>query len=302
MILQAPNDSQQLAIISGRSGSGKSTALHVLEDAGYYCIDNLPAALLPALVEQTQSSPSADYSHIAVCIDARNSASDLQRFENLIEQFPANVQTEVIYLDASSEELLKRFSETRRKHPLSNRFIALKEALEAEKELLSPIANGATLTIETSQMNIYELRDIVRQRVVGDETGGMAILFESFGFKRGIPTDADIVYDVRCLPNPYWDKNLREQCGLDEGVIEFLRADPNVTDMFNDISNYLQRWLPEFQNNNRSYITVGVGCTGGQHRSVYMSERLMKYFAERFDNVQVRHRELKRAADNDSAH
>lgn len=300
--MQASDNEQQLAIISGRSGSGKSTALHVLEDAGYYCIDNLPAALLPALVEQTQASPSADYSHIAVCIDARNSVSDLKRFENLLEGFPDNIKTEVIYLDASSEELLKRFSETRRKHPLSNRYTALQEALEAEKELLSPIANGATLTIETSQMNIYELRDIVRQRVVGDEAGGMAILFESFGFKRGIPTDADIVYDIRCLPNPYWDKSLREQSGLDEGVIDFLSGDPNVTDMFNDICNYLQRWLPEFQENNRSYMTVGIGCTGGQHRSVYMSERLMRYFASRFNNVQVRHRELKRAAGNDPAH
>lgn len=292
----SPSDSQQLAIISGRSGSGKTTALHVLEDAGYYCIDNLPAGLLPALVEKTQNNESGEYDRIAVCIDARNAAADLLRFEDLIEGFPDNVHTDVIYLDANSEELLKRFSETRRKHPLSNRFTALQEALEAEKELLAPIADGATLTIETSQMNIYELRDIVRQRVVGDQTGGMAILFESFGFKRGIPTDADIVYDVRCLPNPYWSKDLRSQTGLDEGVIDFLSDQQSVNNMFTDIAGYLERWLPEFQLNNRSYITVGIGCTGGQHRSVYMSERLMSHFGGLFDNVQVRHRELKRAA------
>ncbi len=287
---------QHLAIISGRSGSGKTTALHVLEDAGYYAIDNLPAALLPALVEQTQDQALTEYDRIAVCIDARNAAADLERFEELLDSFPDDINIDVIYLDANSEELLKRFSETRRKHPLSNRFTALQEALEAEKELLAPIANGATLTIETSQMNIYELRDIVRQRVVGDETGSMAILFESFGFKRGIPTDADIVYDVRCLPNPHWHKDLRTQTGLDRDVILFLESQHSVNDMFHDICSYLQRWLPEFQVNNRSYVTIGIGCTGGQHRSVYMSERLMRHFTPRFDNVQVRHRELKRAA------
>ncbi|MEM8499496.1 MAG: RNase adapter RapZ [Pseudomonadota bacterium] len=288
---------RKLAIISGRSGSGKTTALHVLEDAGYYCIDNLPAALLPALVEQTRITKSEEYQHLAVCIDARNSAADIARFDEFIEHLPADIHAEVIYLDANGEELLKRFSETRRKHPLSDRFTALKEALEAEKELLAPIANGATLTIETSQMNIYELRDIVRQRVIGDTLGGIAILFESFGFKRGIPTDADIVYDVRCLPNPYWSKELRKFSGLDQGVIEFLEEHQSVHDMFDDIAQFLERWLPQFQANNRSYVTVGIGCTGGQHRSVYMSERLLKQFSKQFDNVQVRHRELKRIAE-----
>lgn len=288
---------RKLAIISGRSGSGKTTALHVLEDAGYYCIDNLPAALLPALVEQTKITQSEEYQHLAVCIDARNAAADIARFDEFIEHFPADIHAEIIYLDANREELLKRFSETRRKHPLSDRFTALQEALEAEKELLAPIANGATLTIETSQMNIYELRDIVRQRVVGDTLGGIAILFESFGFKRGIPTDADIVYDVRCLPNPYWSKELRKLSGLDQGVVDFLEENQSVHDMFDDIAQFLQRWLPEFQANNRSYVTVGIGCTGGQHRSVYMSERLLRRFDKQFDNVQVRHRELKRIAD-----
>ncbi|MFK7732019.1 MAG: RNase adapter RapZ [Pseudomonadales bacterium] len=289
---------RKLAIISGRSGSGKTTALHVLEDAGYYCIDNLPAALLPALVEQTKITQSEEYKHLAVCIDARNAAADIARFDEFIEHFPADIHAEIIYLDANGEELLKRFSETRRKHPLSDRFTALQEALEAEKELLAPIANGATLTIETSQMNIYELRDIVRQRVVGETLGGIAILFESFGFKRGIPTDADIVYDVRCLPNPYWSKELRKLSGLDQEVIDFLEENQTVHDMFDDIAQFLERWLPEFQANNRSYVTVGIGCTGGQHRSVYMSERLLQRFNKQFDNVQVRHRELKRIADD----
>lgn len=293
------NKSTQLAIISGRSGSGKTTALHVLEDAGYYCIDNLPAALLPALVGETLSNESSEYDYLAVCIDARNAKADLLRFSELIEEIPAHVHTEVIYLDANSDELIKRFSETRRKHPLSDRATDLREALEIEKEVLAPIANGATLTIETSQMNLYQLRDIVRQRVTGEESGQMAVLFESFGFKRGIPTDADFVFDVRCLPNPYWSKSLRGQTGLDEGVIEFLNDQLEVDEMFAEIAQYLSRWLPEFQANNRSYMTIGIGCTGGQHRSVYMSERLMRHFASVFNNVQVRHRELKRRASEE---
>ena len=212
----------QLAIISGRSGSGKSTALHVLEDAGYYCIDNLPAGLLPELVNQTLMSDTSDYHAVAVCIDARNISADLSKFAGMLHSLPEEIKTNIIYLDANGDELIKRFSETRRKHPLSNRFTALKEAVEAERELLAPIADASTLIIDTSQMNIYELRDIIKSRVVGDSADAFAILFQSFGFKRGLPNNVDIVYDVRCLPNPYWRQELRAQNGLDDEVVAFL--------------------------------------------------------------------------------
>ncbi len=283
----------RLAIISGRSGSGKTTALRELEDAGYYCIDNLPAGLLPEVLKQTLAAQSADYERLAVCIDARNASSDLKRFAEMMEEIPPEVQTEVIYLDAKRDELIKRFSETRRKHPLSSRYVALQEALEAEKELLAPIANGATLTIGTSKINIYELREIIRQRVLVDETREMAILIESFGFKRGVPGDADIVFDVRCLPNPYWSVELRGKTGLDREVETFLEEQEMVEEMYVDIRKYLEKWLPRFSESKRSYITVGIGCTGGQHRSVYLTERLLRDFSSVFDNVQVRHRELR---------
>ncbi len=282
----------QLAIISGRSGSGKSTALHVLEDAGYYCIDNLPAGLLPELVRQTLMSDAAEYHAVAVCIDARNISADLSKFAGMLHGLPEEIKTNIIYLDANSDELIKRFSETRRKHPLSNRFVALKEAIEAERELLAPIADASTLVIDTSQMNIYELRDIIKSRVVGDNSDSLAILFQSFGFKRGLPNNVDIVYDVRCLPNPYWRKDLRAQNGLDDEVIAFLDEQDDVNEMFYDLSAYLEKWFPAFEHNNRAYMTIGIGCTGGQHRSVYMSQRLKNHFADKYSNVQVRHREL----------
>lgn len=289
---KSATDPVQLAIISGRSGSGKSTALHVLEDAGYYCIDNLPAGLLPELVQQTLMSDAPEYNFVAVCIDARNVSADLSKFASLLQDLPTDVKTEVIYLDANGDELIKRFSETRRKHPLSNRFVALKEAIEAEKQLLGPIADAATLVIDTSQMNIYELRDIIKSRVVGASSDSLAILFQSFGFKRGMPNDADIVYDVRCLPNPYWRQDLRTHSGLDAEVITFLDRQDDVNDMFYDIRSYLEKWFPIFEHNSRSYMTVAIGCTGGQHRSVYMCQRLKAYFATKYHNVQVRHREL----------
>ncbi|MGI9294429.1 MAG: RNase adapter RapZ [Pseudomonadales bacterium] len=282
----------QLAIISGRSGSGKSTALHMLEDAGYYCIDNLPAGLLPELVKQSLIGEASASRSVAVSIDARNIQSDLSRFEELIFSLPANIRTEVIYLDTNSDELIKRFSETRRKHPLSNADRPLREAIEAERVLLQPIADVATLMIDTSNMNIYELRDIIKKRVIGEVGEALAILFQSFGFKRGIPHDADLVYDVRCLPNPYWEQNLRGLSGQDAEVIEYLDQYDDVNEMFLDIRNYLEKWLPSFEKNNRSYITIAIGCTGGQHRSVYMCERLNKHFALRHSNVQIRHREL----------
>lgn len=282
-----------LVIISGRSGSGKSTVLNVLEDVGYYCIDNLPLALLPELIRQTRESVSDEHKMVAVCIDARNATTDFSQFAILMAELPSDVQTDIIYLDASTPTLFKRFSETRRKHPLSNVQTALREAINKEKTLLEPIANAADLVINTSQMSVHELRAIIKKRVFRESSNAsMAILFMSFGFKRGIPIDADIVYDVRCLPNPYWVPDLRSQTGLDAAVKEFLDDQPEVIEMFEDICHYLDRWLPRFEANSRSYMTIAIGCTGGMHRSVYLSERLRSWYASRFGNVQVHHREL----------
>lgn len=281
----------RLIVISGRSGSGKSTALHVLEDAGFNCIDNLPASLLPSLVKQLEQQTTPP--NLAISIDARNTQQNLQLFPELLNQAKIpGLECEILFLDASSARLIQRFSETRRKHPLSDKATDLKEAIALEREFLDPIANCADLTIDTTNLTLHELRDLVAQRIVGNDRPGMALQFQSFGFKHGIPVDVDLVFDVRCLPNPYWKPELREFTGLDQPVEEFLGGNPDVEDMIDDLTRYLERWLPEFSANNRSYFTVAIGCTGGQHRSVYICERLFKKFRGVFPNTQSRHREL----------
>ncbi len=282
----------KLVIISGRSGSGKSTALNLLEDCGFYCIDNLPAALLPELARLTLASPSQEHRSVAVCIDARNAAEELSRFPQLLEQLPAGTNPVIVYLDAMDSALIKRFSETRRRHPLSNQERALQEAIRAEKELLEPIAHRADLLIDTSHLNLYELRDLLRKRLVERRSTEMSILFESFAFRRGVPIDADLVFDVRCLPNPYWDPELRTLSGLDDAVVRFLDDQEASQAMFNDIRQFLEHWLPRYADSDRHYLTVAIGCTGGQHRSVYLCEKLGRHFGSHHDNVQIRHREL----------
>jgi UPF0042 nucleotide-binding protein len=282
----------KLTIISGRSGSGKSTVLHILEDRGYYCIDNLPASLLPALADRI-SNGDAHLSDIAVSIDARNISADLQQAPEIISELQAReLSTEIIFLDANSQTLLKRFSESRRKHPLSNESTDLREAIDIESALLESISMMANLVIDTSSMSLHQLRDLVKNRLLESSETNMALLFESFGFKNGIPVDADLVYDVRCLPNPYWDTALRSLTGLDADVAKFLDSQDEVQEMVDDIRAYLEKWLPRYENNNRSYITVAVGCTGGQHRSVYMGEKLRRFFSSKIKNVQIRHRDL----------
>ena len=282
----------KLTIISGRSGSGKSTVLHILEDRGYYCIDNLPASLLPSLADRL-SSGATGIPNIAVSIDARNISADLEKVPSIINALEEkDLLTEIIFLDANSQTLLKRFSESRRKHPLSTESVSLKEAIDKESELLEPIALMASLSIDTSSMSLHLLRDTVKNRLVESSETGLALAFQSFGYKNGVPVDADIVYDVRCLPNPYWDTALRSLTGLDKPVIDFLDEQPEVLDMYGDIKDYLQKWLPMFEQNNRSYITVALGCTGGQHRSVYLCEKLSEDFSATISNVQARHREL----------
>ncbi len=282
----------KLTIISGRSGSGKSTVLHVLEDRGYYCIDNLPASLLSSLASRI-SSDATGIPNVAVSIDARNISADLDKFPSIINELKnKSLSTEIVFLDANSQTLLKRFSESRRKHPLSSEAIGLKEAIDKESELLEAISIMASLSIDTSNMSLHQLRDTVKNRLLDDQQTTLALLFQSFGFKNGLPVDADIVYDVRCLPNPYWDNSLRSLTGLDDAVVGFLDSQEEVQEMCSDIENFLQKWIPSFESNNRSYITVALGCTGGQHRSVYMCEKLGEIFSTQGSNVQVRHREL----------
>lgn len=285
----------KLTIVSGRSGSGKSTALHVLEDLGYYCIDNLPIGLLQPLTRKALES-GEQQRDIAVSIDARNLSADIADFENLYRQLQhPELSVEVIYLDAADSMLLQRFHATRRKHPLSTPGRSLSEAIQDEKALLEPIARLADLHIDTTERSMYELRDMVRERIVGRDEQQMALLIQSFGYKHGVPIDSDFVFDVRCLPNPFWDESLRGYTGLDAPIREYLTGHPGTTALLDDIKGFLDRWLPEFHTVNRSYMTVSIGCTGGQHRSVYMAEELTAHLRGAFSTVQVRHTELPHA-------
>ncbi|PTQ71802.1 RNase adapter RapZ [Pseudomonas sp. GV071] len=283
----------RLIIVSGRSGSGKSTALDVLEDNGFYCIDNLPAGLLPELAERSLLHTELLQPLVAVSIDARNLPSQLKRFPELLAEVRArHIQCDVLYLDADDETLLKRFSETRRRHPLTSDERSLAEAIHDESLLLSPITDLADLKIDTTHLNLYQLRDTLKLRLLNKPEPGTAFLVESFGFKRGMPVDADLVFDVRCLPNPYWKPELREHSGLDTVVAEYLQEQPDVQEMYDDIYAYLHKWLPRIAASNRSYVTVAIGCTGGHHRSVYLADRLGKELKKTLKNIQVRHRDL----------
>lgn len=288
-----------IVVISGRSGSGKSSALQLLEDIGFTCIDNLPVSLLPALISQVGQAPDAQTRLFAVGIDARNLGGDLQHFPKILASIynPSTLAT-VVYLDASDAVLIKRFSETRRKHPLTNKNVGLKEAIKAEARVLAPIAEMADVTIDTSTLTLHELRRTVKKSVSTGQSESMALMFESFGFKYGAPQDADFIFDVRSLPNPHWRPDLRDHTGLELPVVEFLQQQPEVASMFDDIAGFLHKWIPSFQHNNRSYLTVAIGCTGGRHRSVYLTERLAQFFKPKFDNVQTRHRQLIQADEN----
>lgn len=284
----------KLIIVSGRSGSGKSTALHVLEDLGFYCIDNLPIGLLFPLTQEatTQSSPGR-LGKMAVSIDARNLSDELSNFEGIYRCLQdVGVTVEIIYLDADEQSLLQRFHATRRKHPLSDDKTSLREAIVNEKRLLEPLSKLADLYVDTTGLSMYELRDMVKQRVAGRREQELALLFQSFGFKHGVPLDSDYVFDVRCLPNPYWDTTLRQFIGTDQPVIDFLEKEPLSRKMVDDLTSFLENWLPSFADSNRSYMTISIGCTGGQHRSVYICEQLGRHFSEKYSNVQVRHTEL----------
>ncbi len=279
----------KLLIVSGRSGSGKSVALRVLEDLGYYCVDNIPVNLLPALTHTVIN----DYENVAVSLDVRNLPNDPNDIVEVIDYLPNAVELSVLYLDADDSDLIRRFSETRRLHPLIKEDMALDQAIELEKKLLEPVIIRADLYINTTKLTPHQLSDLVRERILGKKSGKMVIVFESFGFKHGVPQDADYVFDARFLPNPFWDKSLKGLTGLDEPVIDFLGSEPLVTKFVWQINSFLQTWLPHLERNNRSYVTIAIGCTGGKHRSVYIAEQLAANLRKERNDIQSRHRDIK---------
>jgi UPF0042 nucleotide-binding protein len=283
----------RLVIVSGLSGSGKSVALHLLEDVGFYCIDNVPAALLGSLVSQIAATGEAIYEQLAVGVDVRSRASDFESLPLLIQQFRnQGIRCEIVFLHADEQSLLKRYAESRRPHPLSAQGVSLREAIARERELLGPIMASAELVVDTTNTSIYELRDAVRGRVGMRAEPTLSILIQSFGYKHGIPLDADFVFDLRCLPNPYWQASLRPLSGRDPQVVQFLEQHESVQRMYADISGFLEHWIPRYRDFNRNYLTVALGCTGGQHRSVYMAERITQALSRQYPNVLIRHNEL----------
>ncbi len=281
-----------LQIVSGLSGSGKTIALQVLEDMDYYCIDNMPLELLPELVEKSLKS-RLYIDRIAIGIDARTLGSDVVDFANVIKKIKgSNIKCNVMYLHAQTSILLKRFSETRRRHPLTNEQTSLEEAIERERLVLDTIRHEASQQIDTSATNVHQLRDKIKLIVSATEQPIMTLQFLSFGFKHGMPDEMDLMFDMRCLPNPHWEPDLRPLTGRDKPVVDFLDQQEPCNSMFEDIKNHVEKWLPCFEENNRTYLTIAIGCTGGQHRSVYMVERLANYFSEQRDFVIARHKEL----------
>jgi len=283
----------KLIIISGLSGSGKTIALHTLEDEDYYCVDNLPVGLLPQFVDGILSRRVKLYDTVAVGIDARSDADDIREFDSIIKSLKQrDIEIEIIYIQAELNTLIKRFSDTRRKHPLTTKGLPLSESIAVERNLLKDVATAADLHIDTTFTNIHQLRNCIKERVVKRPHEKLSLLFQSFGFKNGAPTDSDFVFDVRCLPNPHWEANLRALTGQDSEVIAFLQEQQDVQLMLDHIKTYLNFVIPKFIQQNRYYLTVSIGCTGGQHRSVYITEMLHDAFRGEIENVSLRHREL----------
>lgn len=283
----------KLVIISGLSGSGKSVALHTLEDEDFYCVDNLPLGLLPDFVQRMMDTTIQLYESIAVGIDARSESQDLRDFSAIIKPLRSlNIDITIIYLQAELPTLIKRFNDTRRRHPLTRKGLPLAEAIDVERNLLSDIAAESDLYLDTTYKNVHQLRSLIKEQVGKRENTGLSVLFQSFGFKHGTPTDSDFIFDVRCLPNPHWEAKLRPLTGLDLEVIDFLKNSEEVEQMLDYIGSFLNNWIPKFEQQNRCYLTISIGCTGGQHRSVYIAEKLCENFTDRFGSVSIRHREL----------
>lgn len=285
----------RMIIVSGLSGSGKSVALHQLEDIDFYCVDNIPAALLKPFISHTIRGTDDIYPRTAVGLDARNRAHEIETVPVLVAELRrSGIDCEVLYLHASEEVLLKRYAETRRKHPLVSGEVSLREAIATERRLLEPITSAADLVIDTSNMGVHALRERIRERVDRRREGRLALMFESFGYKHGIPGDADFVFDVRSLPNPYWEHSLRSLTGRDPPVIAFLDKHQSVSRLIAALIEFLTHRIAEFAQANRSYLTIAVGCTGGQHRSVYITERLATHFRETYPEVITRHDSLQK--------
>ncbi len=283
----------KLLIVSALSGSGKSIALDTLEDCGYYCIDNLPVTLLEDFINHVMLANQQTYAKTAVGIDARNQSKSLANFSEILNSIRAKgIDCEIIFMQAEEATLLKRYSETRRRHPLTDLNTPLKEALKIEKEMLIPVAKHANVVIDTSRTHYHQLRELIRDQIGERDYQHISLQFQSFGYKHGVPLDADFVFDARSLPNPYWVPELRVLTGKDQSVVDFLAEQPLVHEFFQDISVFLERWIPRFEAEGRSYLTIAIGCTGGQHRSVYLVEALVKHFNSPIVNVIVRHREI----------
>lgn len=282
----------RLIVVSGQSGAGKSVALRVLEDLGYYCVDNLPVVLLDSFIQSVQGSKQ----NIAVSIDIRNLPKEPTLVEDILQQLKQNNDVSVLFLDASKETLLKRYSETRRIHPLSlsDKKPTLEQAIELEKRLLEPLKEQADLLLDSTGQSLHDLSETVRMRIEGRGRKDLVIVFESFGFKYGLPSDADYVFDVRFLPNPHWQPELRPLTGLDAPIKSFLESHKEVIELKQQIQHFFEYWLPLLEKNNRSYLTIAIGCTGGKHRSVYLTQQLGEYFSLLGHQVQIRHTSLEK--------
>ncbi|MBB5014588.1 RNase adapter RapZ [Rehaibacterium terrae] len=293
MVTDSAPTRPSLVVISGLSGSGKSVALNTLEDLDYNCVDNLPAELLPAFVESVTRSGEA-HPRLAVGIDVRNRGVDLSQLPEWLSAVGAlGVDYTLVYFDTRDEILLKRYSETRRRHPLSHTGLALADAIVLERQVLRPVRAIADHVIDTSELNVHQLRRRVIVQLGAGQRPGLSLLFESFAYKRGLPADADFVFDARCLPNPHWDSRLRPLSGRDAAVREHLEAQPEVREFVQQVASFLDAWLPRFEDGTRSYVTIAFGCTGGRHRSVFLAEHLARHCREQGrEDVLTFHREL----------
>lgn len=280
----------ELIIISGRSGSGKSVALRALEDVGYYCVDNIPLPLIPQLAEYAMKMDRS----VVVSLDIRNFPENAQEFDSILHSLSEAISTKIIFLDCERNVLIRRYSDSRRIHPLSNQDLSLESAIDSETRLLDPLIQQANYIIDTTHLSSHSLAENLRELLRGSSEKELQIIVESFGFKYGVPADADYVFDVRFLPNPHWDVDLRPMTGLDQPVIAFLEQHAEVHNFIYQTRRYLEMWLPALEKNNRSYLTIAIGCTGGKHRSVFVAEQIAKYFASRDKKVQIRHRSLEK--------
>jgi len=283
----------RLVVVSGLSGAGKTVVLHALEDHGFYCIDNLPIGFLQRFIISMDGEGTIASTDVAVGIDARNREQDIAELPALLATSDDyDIDIEVLFISASDETLIKRFSETRRRHPLTTPNVSLPQAIARERRLLEPVIDRADLVIDTTRLHLHQLREIVRKRVAGHRSHHLSLQFMSFGFKHGVPPDADFVFDTRCLPNPHWDPTLRDLPGTSAEVAAFLDAAEHAGELIEDIRRFLERWIPVFERDDRAYLTVAIGCTGGRHRSVHVAERLAGHFIALDRNVILSHRDL----------